>query len=106
MNRTGMLTPLTGVVLEEQIELSVGDLSAACRVQVGRIVALVEEGVVEPGFGAPDAPEDWRFAGEALARLRRALRLQRDFDLDPAATALVLGLFEQIDALKAALRER
>lgn len=106
MTRADAPSPLIGVVLDERIELSVAELSAACRVQVGQIVALVEEGVIEPVAPGFRSPDDWRFAGDVLARARRALRLQRDFDLDPAAAALVLGLLEQIDALNAARRGR
>lgn len=106
MTRGEAVSPLIGVLLDERIELSVGELSAACRVQVGQIVALVEEGVIEPVTPGSRSSDDWRFAGDVLARARRALRLQRDFDLDPAATALVLGLIEQIEALKAGRHSR
>ncbi|MGH6636845.1 MAG: hypothetical protein ACRED0_12215 [Gammaproteobacteria bacterium] len=36
---------ITGQILEEEIELTVDDLSRACSVQVQRIVELVEEGL-------------------------------------------------------------
>lgn len=103
MTRTETPSPLVGVILEEQIELSLTEVCAACRVHTSQIVALVEEGVIEPVPPAsPDqAPADWRFAGDVLDRASRALRLQRDLDLDPSAAALVLELLEQIDALRA-----
>ena len=103
MTRTETPSPLVGVILEEQIELSLTEVCAACRVQTSQIIALVEEGVIEPATTAPpdQAPADWRFAGAALTRARRALRLQRDLDLDPSAAALVLELLDRIDALRA-----
>ena len=49
-----------------------------------QVHALVNEGLLQPqGHG----PQDWLFAGDALPRTRRALRLARDFGLDLAAEA-------------------
>jgi chaperone modulatory protein CbpM len=95
-------TPLRGIVLEEQVDISIDDLCAVCRVERTQIVHLVEEGVIEPlpamRSAAPCA--QWRFSGETLSRARRAVRLQRDLELNAAATALVLDLLDQIDALR------
>lgn len=91
-------TVLQGVLLDEQTAFDLQQLCAACAVQTTQIVALVQEGVLEPSTGS--APTDWRFSGLALLRARRALRLQRDFELNTAATALVIDLLEQIDALR------
>lgn len=90
-------TPLEGVVLDDAVEFDLPQLSAACTVQITQIVALVEEGVLEP---AGRTPGEWRFSGLSLVRARRALRLQRDFELNAPAAALVLELLDQIDALR------
>ena len=68
-----------------------------------QIVHLVEEGVIDPMQPA-SAVAQWRFSGEALARARRAVRLQRELELNPAAAALVLDLLDEIAALREALR--
>ena len=90
-----------GVLVEEQVEFTLGELSQVCRVERQRVVALVEAGVLEPAGGQPD---DWRFAGASLRRARTALRLARDFELDASATALVLDLLEEIETLRGRLR--
>ncbi|MGC9163239.1 MAG: chaperone modulator CbpM [Thiomonas sp.] len=102
MSTTDTSAPLCGIVVEEQVDLSLDDLCAVCRVERTQIVHLVEEGVIDPLPTQPPAAPlaQWRFSGEALTRARRAVRLQRDFELNAAATALVLDLLEQIDALR------
>ena len=97
--------PLVGVVLEEQIDISVDQVCTLCRVERTQIVHLVEEGVIDPMQPATaSAVAQWRFSGEALARARRAVRLQRELELNPAAAALVLDLLDEVAALREALR--
>jgi chaperone modulatory protein CbpM len=64
-------------------------------------MVLVSEGVLEPIGGEP---KQWRFGAEAGPRARRALRLQRDLELDASAVALVLDLLDRIEALESQLR--
>jgi len=64
---------------------------------------LARFGVIEPSEGAGGPP---RFASSALARLRRAVRLRRDFGLNASALGLVLDLLERVEALEAELDRR
>ena len=43
-----MKTVTVGVLVEEQLEFTLSDLSRACRVERQRLVALVEAGVLDP----------------------------------------------------------
>ncbi len=97
--------PLVGIVLEEQIDIGVDEACAICRLERTQIVHLVEEGVIDPLPLPPGAASvaQWRFSGAALARARRAARLQRELDLTPAAAALVLDLLDEVAALRQAL---
>ena len=92
---------VSGTIVEDELWFTLGDLSRVCRVETSRLVALVEEGVLDPAGGAPD---EWRFGGTSLRRARLALRLGRDLELSAAGTALVLDLLDEIDTLKAQLR--
>jgi len=59
---------LAGTIIDEQTEVTLDDLSVFCSVRRERIVALVEEGVIEPKSGGS---KEWRFAGTAsVARPR------------------------------------
>jgi chaperone modulatory protein CbpM len=89
------------VLVEEEIEFTLVELSRACRADSEQLRALVDEGALTP---SGDDPQHWRFAGAALRRARTALRLTRDLDLNPAGAALVLDLLDEIEALRSQLR--
>jgi len=80
-------------------------LRELCRVfdlHADEVVELVEFGVIEPAQGR--RPSEWHFSAGALLRVRRALRLQRDLQLDHAGLALALDLLEEVEALRRRLR--
>lgn len=90
-----------GILIEEHTELTLTDFCGACRVQSDTIVALVDEGVLEPTGG--DRLQ-WRFSGSQLRRATAALRLQQDLGINAAGVALALDLLDEIDRLRAQLR--
>lgn len=92
-----------GVVVAEHTEVTIDQVCGFCAVRREEVVALVEEGIIEPSGGQDRAapPADWRFAGHSLRRAAKALRLRQDFELDLAAAALVLELVEEIERLRA-----
>jgi chaperone modulatory protein CbpM len=63
------------------------------------VVALVQEGVVEP----LTARDEMAFSAAALYRIRKALRLQQDLGVNLAGAALALELIDDIDRLQRAL---
>jgi chaperone modulatory protein CbpM len=100
MKEVDLQTTLNGVILDEQTELTLIEMSSACAVEVGSIVELVEEGVLEPSSGRRS---DWRFRGSQLRRALTAMRLQRDLSINTAGVALALQLLDEIDALRVRL---
>lgn len=92
---------VTGVVLDERTQLTLKDLCRCCSTREERIVALIEEGILTPAAGRRG---DYRFAGTSVKRAARALRLQRDLELDLAGVALALDLLEEIEHLRLRLR--
>jgi chaperone modulatory protein CbpM len=92
---------LEGQLVEEELMLTIDELSGVCAVARERIVELLELGVFDAR-----AAGGGRLSGEALRRARLALRLQRDLELNAAGAALVVELLERIDALEAQLRVR
>jgi len=88
------------VVVDETMQFSLAELCHACQAESARLIALVDEGVLQP---AGQQPDEWRFSGSALRRARAALRLSRDLDLNVSGTALVLDLLDEIAALQAKL---
>jgi chaperone modulatory protein CbpM len=92
---------LHGVIVEEEIHLSLDELCQACRAREEQVTAWVMEGVLEP---IGDRPNEWRFAGHSLRRARVALRLTHDLEVNTAGVALALDLLDEIASLKAQLR--
>ncbi len=88
---------ITGVLVDEVIEMTIDDVAQFCSVRREKIVELVAEGIV-PAGGA--APEDWRFSGQALARAGKAIRLEGDLEINLGAVALILDLLDEIEALR------
>ena len=98
MNSEEMQFQLSGIILEEQTELTLADISRACAVHAEYIIELVDEGVLAP---AGREPLLWRFTGGHTHRVTVALRLQRDLGVNLAGVALALQLLDEIEALRA-----
>ena len=98
---TMSLSVTHSVVVEEEVQFTLVELSRACRADVEQLVALVVEGVLTP---SGDAAPRWRFSGATLRRARVALRLAHDLELSADSTALVLDLLDEIEALRSRLR--
>lgn len=94
----------TGLILDEDVSLSLEDVCRACAVETTFIVALVEEGVLEPSMQGKELRQ-WRFSGTSLGRARIALRLHRDLEINLAGVALTLDLLEEIQSLRAGLAD-
>ena len=89
---------LSGIVLDEETVLSLGDLCNACSRHAEWVVELVDEGILQP---AGRNPEQWRFPGTSLQRARTAMRLQQDLKINLAGVALALDLLDEIESLRA-----
>jgi chaperone modulatory protein CbpM len=100
MTNENTRTQLTGVILDDQIQLTLAEISRGCAVHAEFIIELVDEGVLAPV--GPD-PRHWRFAGSELRRASVAVRLQRDLGVNLAGVALALELLDELEALRARL---
>ncbi len=90
----------SGYVIEEEGELSLAELSQACRVDAEWVIALVAEGILDP---LHTGQHHWRFSAGSVYRARTVQRLQRDLGVNMAGAALALELMEEIDALRTRL---
>ena len=101
MNTKRVSVSVTGVILDEYVEVTLTEMCHACKVEETVILALVDEGIVEP-MARDILP--WRFSGTAVPRVARALRLQRDLELNPAGVAFALDLLSEIEELRGRLK--
>lgn len=88
---------LRGLVVEEEVRFTLGELCQTCAVSEDEIRAFVLEGLLQPeGEGS----EAWIFRGASLRRARLAARLARDLELNLAGIALALDLLDEIATLR------
>ena len=90
-------TILSGVIVEEEEEFTLTELSHTCGVTTEWLLALVEEGVIEP---VEKDAEHLRFRGVAMRRVRIVQRLQNDLDINIAGAALAVDLLEEVEDLR------
>jgi chaperone modulatory protein CbpM len=93
---------LDGILLDEQAELTLNDLSRVCSSSAEWIIELVQEGALEP---IDYQQAQWRFPATSLQRVRAARRLQRDLNINLAGIALALDLLDEIETLESRLRQ-
>ena len=92
-----MTNLLTGSVLDDEMLLSLRELCRLCGVNAENVIAMVDEGVVEPQGAHPG---EWRFRGMSVRRAQIALRLQRDLRVNLPGAALVLDLLEELEEFR------
>jgi chaperone modulatory protein CbpM len=97
------ITWIAGSVVEEELHMSIVEISQATHTPEDLIMSWVSEGVLSP---VGSSPEDWRFSGESLKRAKTAAHLTHDFELNTSGVALALDLLDEISRLrKQLLRE-
>ena len=101
MNTTQITITRHGIILDSQTSMTPDELCRSCEVEQETIVELVREGIVDPT--APDVLP-WCFSGDTLPRVKRALRLQRDLELNLAGVAFALELLDEIEMLRSRLK--
>ena len=92
-----LLKLMSGEVVEEEVELTLGELCRACDLTAEKVLELIEYGVIEP---QGRRPSQWRFRGVSLRRVRRARRLQQDLGVNIAGVALALDLLDELERLQ------
>jgi len=97
------ITWIEGSVVENEVHMTIVELSHASRTPEELIMSWVTEGVLSP-TGA--SPEDWRFGGDSLKRAKTAAHLTHDLELNVPGVALALDLLEEITQLRALLKRQ
>lgn len=89
-------------VLDDSTTLGISEICALCRVENELIFEMVNEGLLIP---EGTSPETWRFNGMAIKRIQVTVRLQNDLRVNLPGAALVLDLLDELDELRALLRQ-
>jgi chaperone modulatory protein CbpM len=91
---------LTAAVLEDDACLEFDEFCRACGVPREFVQALLREELLTPLRAEPTPA----LPAAAVARVRRIVRLQRDFEASLPAVAVMLDLLDEIDRLRALIR--
>ena len=97
------ITWIEGTIVEDEVHMSIVEISQATRAPEELIMSWVSEGVLSP---AGSSPEDWRFSGDSLQRTKKAARLTHDLELNTPGLALALDLMEEIVHLRNQLHNK
>jgi chaperone modulatory protein CbpM len=91
------ITWIEGSIVEDEVHMSIVEISQATRTSEELIMSWVSEGVLSP---AGSSPEDWRFSGDSLKRAKTAAHLSYDLELNTPGVALALDLLDEITRLR------
>jgi chaperone modulatory protein CbpM len=91
-------THLEGQLVDEDVEFTLVELCRVTGASEDELTLWVSEGVFDPNG---NGPQDWRFSGASLRRVRTAQRLAHDLQINAPGIALILDLLDEIDALRA-----
>ena len=97
------ITWIEGSLVEEEVHMSIVEISQATRAPEDLIMSWVSEGVLSP---AGSSPEDWRFSGDSLKRAKTAAHLTHDLELNTPGVALALDLLDEITHLRSKLHRQ
>ncbi len=88
---------MQGELLDEDVLMSLNDLSHLCHIEPHFIIELVEYGVLEPRV---DQREELFFSGENIGRIQTILRLTQDLEVNLSGAAVIVELLEELDKLR------
>ncbi len=88
---------ISGVILEDETQLTLRQLCDACAVHAEYIIELVDEGLIDP---SGEKKSHWCFDGVTIKRVQQAKRLQNDLGINIAGVALAIELIEEIKSLR------
>ena len=95
------ITWIEGSIVENEVHMTIVELSPASRTPEELIMSWVSEGVLSP---SGSTPQDWRFSGDSLRRAKTAAHLTHDLELNVPGVALALELLDEIAQLRTRLQ--
>jgi chaperone modulatory protein CbpM len=95
------VTVCTALLVDQDAPVTIDELARFCEQQTEWVVTLVNQGVLPPAQG--QYPEQWVFTSVSVTRARHVARLQRDFEVNLDAAALMVDLMEEVRHLRSRL---
>lgn len=95
------VTVCTALMVDHEAPVTIQELARFCEQQTDWVIMLVNQGVVPAA--QDQAPEQWVFTSVAVTRARKVARLQRDFEVNLDAAALMVDLMDEVHHLRSRL---
>ena len=95
------VTVCTALLVDQDAPVTIQELARFCEQQTDWVIMLVKQGVLPPAQGP--RPEQWVFTSVSVTRARHVARLQRDFEVNLDAAALMVDLMEEVRHLRNSL---
>ena len=92
---------LSGEILDERVDYTLRQVCEVCDVHAEVVLEMVSEGIAEP---RGRSVREWRFNGLDIVRIRTAMRLQEDLQVNLPGAAMVLDLLEEVRRLREKVR--
>tara|TARA_R110001592_G_scaffold47763_1_gene151080 strand:- start:3198 stop:3515 length:318 start_codon:yes stop_codon:yes gene_type:complete len=90
---------VAGVVVSDDQIVSLVELCKCCDLAAEHVLTMVEQGIIEP-LKFQSSHIHWQFTRNSVLRVKTAIRLQRDLDVNLAGAALALDLLDEIKILR------
>lgn len=81
----------------EEHSLTLDELCEVCHISSGFLEDLIKYEIIHP---AGNIPHQWLFDLQQLKRIKTAMRLQHDLEVNLAGVAVVLDLLDQLEELR------
>jgi chaperone modulatory protein CbpM len=81
-----------------QSPMTLEEICNICQIKAEFIHELIEFGVITP---AGDTENEWLFNMNHLQRIKTAVRLRRDLEVNLAGVAVILDLLDEMEQLRA-----
>lgn len=97
-----MAQEIDAVSLEDTV-FNLEELARSCRVSRAWIIERVHWGLLQNDDSTGTDPDAWQFDSRSLLRVKRIIRIERDFEGNPELAGLVADLIEEIESLRTRL---
>lgn len=85
------------IIMDDSVTFTITELCQACNVHAELISEMMAHGFIEP---LNVAEKELQFPNYTLQRVKTAVHLQRDLDINMPGIALVLELLEELKELR------
>ncbi len=94
-----MIKSEIGMIIEDSDDITLVALCRDCSLPAETIINMVDRGIIEP-LNPTIRVSHWQFSSNSLLRVKTALRLQQDLEVNLAGAALALELLDEIKQLR------